>query len=85
VGLTVNANVIVAKADNALSVPRGAIVTEGAESHVMVIEDGIAVIRSIQFDDWPAEQVIVTEGLNAGDAVIVDATKVAPGDLVTGS
>lgn len=82
VGLTVNANIIVDQIDEALSVPRAAILTEGANSHVFVIEDGVAVTRPISFNDWPAERVIVTEGLRVGDVIILDPAAVADGDLV---
>lgn len=83
VGLTVNANVVVDEVPDALSVPRSAIVTEGADSHVLVITDGRAEVRSITFNDWPADRVIVTSGLAAGDTVIVDASAVKPGSMVT--
>lgn len=83
VGLTVNANIIVDRVEAALSVPRSAIVTDGADSHVLVIEDGVAVGRPITFNDWPADRVIVTEGLSAGDVVIVDPAAVTAGDRVT--
>lgn len=82
VGLTVNANVVVEEVADALSVPRGAIVTEGTESHVLVVAEGKAEIRPIDFSDWPAERVIVTAGLAAGDRVILDPASVKPGDLV---
>ncbi len=62
--------------------PRGAIVTEGTESHVLVVAEGKAESRTIEFSDWPADRVIVTEGLVAGDRVILDPTSVKPGDLV---
>lgn len=82
VGQTVNANVIVEEVADALSVPRGAIITEGADSHVLVIADGVVASRPIRFNDWPADRVIVTEGLAAGDVVILDPASVAVGDLV---
>jgi len=82
VGQTVNANVIVDQVSSALSVPRGAIVTEGVDSHVLVIEDGQVAPRFIRFSDWPAGRVIVTEGLAAGDVVIIDPSAVAVGELV---
>lgn len=82
VGLTVNANVIVEEVEGALSVPRGAIVTEGTESRVLVVAEGKAESRRIAFSDWPADRVIVTEGLAAGDRVILDPTSVKSGDLV---
>lgn len=82
VGLTVNANVIVEEVSGALSVPRRAIITEGAQSHVMVANAGVAEARPIEFNDWPAERVIVTSGLNQGDVVILDPAKIEAGTLV---
>lgn len=82
VGQTVNANVIIDEFPDAISVPRGAIVSEGASSQVMIIVDDVATARPIKFNDWPAERVIVTEGLAGGDVVILDPSAVAPGDAV---
>ena len=82
VGLTVNANVIVNAVEAALSLPRRAIMTEGTQSYVLVVENGIAARREIRFDDWPSERVIVTEGLRQGEAVILDPDAVRPGDRV---
>lgn len=82
VGLTINANVIVSQTDAALTIPRGAIVTEGTDSHVLVLDNGLAVARPIEFSDWPAERVIATEGLTAGDALILDPTAIEAGQSV---
>jgi membrane fusion protein (multidrug efflux system) len=82
VGLTVNANIIVSQTDAALSVPRGAIITSGTQSHVLVIANGKAEERAISFADWPAERVIVTDGLSAGDVVILDPVEIDPGQAV---
>lgn len=79
VGLTVNANIIVSEADAALSIPRSAIVTEGTQNHVLLLEDGLVTERAIEFSDWPAERVIVTDGLAVGDAVILQPATVIPG------
>ena len=85
VGLTVNANIVVAETASALTVPRGAIVTEGTLSHVLVVEGGTAVRREVRFSDWPADRVIVTEGLSEGDMVILDPGSVEVGaDVVAG-
>jgi membrane fusion protein (multidrug efflux system) len=81
VGLTVNANIIVSEVEEALSVPRSAIVSEGTTSHVFVLEGGVVVAREIVFSDWPAERVVVTEGLSDGDAVLIDPGSVAVGEL----
>jgi RND family efflux transporter MFP subunit len=82
VGLTINANIIVSETDAALTIPRGAIITEGTLSHVMVLEDGITTPREIQFSDWPAERVIVTAGLDQGDVVVLDPASVSAGQSV---
>lgn len=82
IGLTVNANVIVREFDSALSLPRKAIITEGTQSHVLVISDGVASKGEVKFADWPAERVIVTEGLTEGDVVILDPGSVKPGAKV---
>ena len=79
VGLTVNANIIVSQTDAALSVPRSAIVTEGTQNHVLVLENGIVTGRAIEFSDWPAERVIVTSGLVVGDQVVLDPASVSAG------
>lgn len=82
VGLTVNANIIVSQTDAALSLPRSAIVSEGTQNHVLVLKNGIVAQRPIDFSDWPAERVVVTDGLAAGDVVILDPTAVSVGRAV---
>ena len=82
VGLTVSANIIVSEEPSALSVPRGAIVVDGADSNVLVIARGVAEARAISFVDWPAERVVVTAGLAEGDKVILDPAAVRPGQAV---
>lgn len=71
VGLTVNTNVVVQEIAAALTLPRSAILTADAGSAVLVIEDGRATRRAVQFQDWPAVRVVVTQGLAAGDQVIL--------------
>jgi membrane fusion protein (multidrug efflux system) len=72
----------VAEVEEALSIPRGAIITEATESHVFVVEGDVVVARKIEFSDWPAERVMVTEGLSAGDLVVLDPSAVAAGEKV---
>ncbi len=67
--------------DAAISVPRGAILTEGTQSHVLLLEDGVVREQAIDFADWPAERVMVTDGIEAGDVVVLDPSSVAPGQL----
>lgn len=81
VGLTVSANIIVSEIDSAISVPRGAIVTAGTQSHLLLLEDGVVREQEINFADWPAERVMVTDGIEPGDVVVLDPTNVIPGQL----
>lgn len=82
IGLTVNANLIVQEFEDAISIPRTAIIVEGAEAHVKLVEDGVAVSRPITFNDWPAERVVVTEGLQPGQFVILDPELAEEGEAV---
>lgn len=82
VGLTVTANITVDRQTAAISVPRAAVVTLGADSAVFVVEGGLAKRRAVAEVPWPAARLMVTKGLNAGDVVIVDATGVVDGQAV---
>lgn len=82
VGLTVATNIIVDQRDAALTVPRSALVTNGAETSVFVVVDGSAHLRPIQIVDWPAARLIVTQGLSEGDLIITDAQGVTDGQAV---
>ena len=74
VGLTVTANIVVDQRQ-ALTVPRTAL-SDGA---VFLLLGGRAKRTPVQVIDWPATRLIVTDGLQAGDQVIVDATGLADG------
>lgn len=82
IGLTVNANLIVEEFESAISIPRSAIRVETSEAHVMVVTDGVAVSRAITFNDWPAERVVVTDGLAPGELVILDPEAADEGEPV---
>jgi RND family efflux transporter MFP subunit len=73
VGLTVDVNIIVEKSDGALMVPRTAIRDANSAPYVQVVKDGVVEKRPIRFKEWPSPTVMVTEGLAAGDQVIVGA------------
>jgi len=82
VGLTVTANIIVDRRDAAISAPRPALVPDGAERSVFVLEGEKAKRVPVQVIDWPADRLIVTDGLNAGDRLITDANNLADGQTV---
>lgn len=82
VGLTVTANIIVDRRENAISAPRAALVTTGSERALFVLVDEKARRVPVSVIDWPADRLIVTEGLKAGDRLIVNANGLSDGQNV---
>lgn len=80
VGLTVATNVIVERREAALTVPRTALLNADG---VFVVSDDVAELQPVTVVDWPAARLIVTGGLEAGEAVIMDATGITDGQTVT--
>ncbi|PWK53545.1 RND family efflux transporter MFP subunit [Silicimonas algicola] len=83
VGLTVAANIIVDQRDEALTVPRTALKSDGDATGVYVVGDGAARFRPTTVVDWPAARLVVTSGLTEGDAVVIDAEGIAEGQAVS--
>ncbi|WP_211276796.1 phage tail tube protein [Erythrobacter tepidarius] len=82
-GLTVTVNLVIEQRESAISVPRSAIIQSGGEARVRVVPaDGIVIERAISFVDWPAESVIVTSGLQAGEHILADPDTAQPGEQV---
>lgn len=82
VGLTVTANIVIDRREEALTVPRTALLNENGRPAVLVVSDGIARLRPVTVIDWPAARLIVSEGLVPGDVLIRDATGIADGQAV---
>lgn len=83
VGLTVTANIIVARKTAAISAPRAAIVTDATGSAVFLVKDGVARRQAVTVVDWPADRLEVTKGLAAGDRLVLDPTGLKDGQAVT--
>lgn len=82
-GLTVTVNFIIERRAAAISIPRRAIAETGGKAHVRVIDrEGIVADRPIAFIDWPAERVIVTSGLSAGEQVLANVNAATAGEKV---
>jgi RND family efflux transporter MFP subunit len=62
-------------AKNALLVPANAIVTEGEASYAWVVRDGKVEKRAVKTGATTDGQVPVTDGLTAGESIVVDAPK----------
>ncbi len=79
-GQTVSVNLVVERRRDAISIPRAAILSPETDPRVRVIDaDGRVAERRIRFIDWPAVEVIVTDGLEPGLQVLADPAAAAPG------
>ncbi len=82
-GLTVTVNLVIEELARAISIPRGVILVGNGRPVVRVVDaDGIVREQPIVFVDWPAEQVVVTNGLEAGDRILLDPDAALPGQSV---
>lgn len=81
-GLSVDVNLIVERLASELTVPRSAILDSAGAPRVRVVEEGRVAERPIRFLDWPAREVVVSEGLREGDAVLARPTSAAVGQAV---
>lgn len=82
VGLTVVTNIEIEARAEALTVPRAAVVEGDQGAFVFVLAGKGAEERKIGFIDWPSDRLIVTEGLNPGDVLVLEPGKVKPGALL---
>lgn len=65
---------------SAILVPQRSVLDGPQGKFVYVVKDGKAEARPVQVGDWHGKQWVVQEGLDAGEAVIVDGVvKVRPG------
>lgn len=80
-GQTVSINLLVEQRSKAISIPRAAILQADSAPKVYVVNgDGVIAEQSIRFIDWPAERVIVTQGLTPGMKLVLDPAATKPGD-----
>lgn len=82
VGLTVMANILVDTEAAALTIPRSALIVANRTATAFVIGPKGAEERQVSYVDWPADRVIVTSGLAAGDQVILNPTGIRDGAAV---
>jgi RND family efflux transporter MFP subunit len=82
-GLTVTINFLIEHRANALSIARSATTQLGGKAVVRVVgSDGIVRERVITFVEWPAERVIVTDGIEAGERILTNPAAANPGEKV---
>jgi membrane fusion protein (multidrug efflux system) len=79
-GLFARVRLVVAERGNAVLVPEQAIVPQGDQPFVYVIEDGKAVMRPVQLGVRQSGRVEVVSGVKPGDVVITAGVqKIGPG------
>ena len=76
IGLTLDVNLVVDRREGAITVPRAAVAGLGGETWALEVVDGKTVRRPLKVIDWPAERLIVLEGLRAGAVVVLEPAKV---------
>lgn len=81
-GLTMSVNVVVDTFDRAISVARSAIQDLNGAPYVLLDDGGTARKVPVTIRNWPAEQLVVTDGLTPGDRLITTPQGINPGDLV---
>lgn len=82
-GETVTVNFLVERRPGAISVPRSLILDPASRPRVRAVDAADRVREiPIRFEDWPADQVIVTSGLEPGMRLLADPDAAAPGERV---
>ena len=69
-GLTADVNLVIERRDQAVTVPRSAILGRGAGARVLTVKDDVVVEQAIRFLEWPSDRVIVLEGLTSGQLLL---------------
>ncbi len=71
-GMFVRADIIKERKDNSVAIPLYSIITRNNEQYVFVEKDGTAVKKNVSLGIMEGWMVEITEGLNAGDHLIVE-------------
>ena len=83
-GFRVDARIVVAANDGALLVPSGALVRDGAQWRVFVVDGGRARARQVQVEDRNADVAWIAYGLQEGETVLLyPGTTIGDGQRVT--
>src|SRR5437588_6037520 len=84
-GMTVNASVTVAQADNAVHVPNAAVRTTGGTTLVPVLAEGQQVATEVITGVVGDTYTQIKAGLNAGDIVVLPALRTTTGTTTNGN
>lgn len=78
-GLSLDVNLTVDEHPDAVTVPRAAVADLGSEPWVLVVDGGRTARRPVAVIDWPAPRVVVQEGLEPGERVVLTPDDVPDG------
>lgn len=79
-GLSLDVNLLVEEHPEALTVPRAAIAGLGGDTWALVVvPPGRTARREVSVIDWPASSLVVTDGLKAGDVVVLEPAGIGEG------
>lgn len=78
-GLSLDVNLTVDEHPDAVTAPRSAVADLGSDPWVLVVEEGRTRRRPVKVIDWPAPRVVVTEGLDPGERVVLTPADVPAG------
>lgn len=82
-GMMAEVNFTTESAENAIVLPRNAVIEKDGETYVYIVEDGKAKKVDVALGIESADTIEITEGLTAGDAVITKGqTYVSDGEEV---
>jgi len=83
-GQTVTVNFVIERRANAISLPKAAILNQANGKGIvkLVNSENRIETRAIEYIDWPAEEVIVTKGLETGARVLRDPLAGEDGEKV---
>lgn len=82
-GLTMSINIVVYTFDRAITAPRTAIEDLGGAPYVLIDDGGVARKVPVTVRNWPADRLVVSQGLADGDRLITNPQGVSPGAIVT--
>jgi RND family efflux transporter MFP subunit len=78
-GLSMDVNVVVARHPGAVVVPRMAVVDPARNSWVLVAAGARTERRPVTVINWQAPELVVTDGLEPGQRVVLSPRRIAPG------
>lgn len=78
-GRSIDVTIVVGQRQNAIVVPRGAVVDATASPKVYVVDaGGVVRARPVTVARWPSVDAIIERGLSAGDRVVLDPASTRP-------